>query len=130
MTRHVIRTDRSCELGVSQHAHNREEVHRSFIRINLLKMVQATANVAHVNLMDFSAPAQVFDDGQDLRAWIFQPFSRRSETQLESVVRAVHNSFVTFNGLEDRGRIPVIHSLITKRKARRIVWVTRSEERR
>src|SRR5439155_25198337 len=55
---------------------------------------------------------------------ILQPFSGRAETELESIVRAVHNRFVTFKGFEDRGRVPVVCSLITERKTRWIVRMT------
>ena len=103
VTRHVIGTDRSGELGVAQHPHDGEEIHHPFVGINLFELVQATANVAHVDLVDLSTPAQVFDNRRNLRVWILQPFRGRSETQLESVVRTVHNRFVTFKGFEDRG---------------------------
>src|SRR5439155_4478517 len=58
MTRHVVGTDCPGELGVSQHPHDGEEVHHPFVGINLFKIVQAAADVAHVNLVNFSAPAQ------------------------------------------------------------------------
>src|SRR5438094_5867599 len=66
MTRHVIGTDRSGELPVAQHPHDGEKVHHPLVGINLFEIVQATADVAHVDLMNFSAPAQILDNREYL----------------------------------------------------------------
>src|SRR5438034_234417 len=124
MTRHVVGTNRSGELGVAQHAHDGEESQHSFGGKNLVELVQAAADVAHVNLVDFSSPAQVLDDGENFLVGILEPLGGGSETQLESVVRAVNNRFVTLDGLEDGRRVPVVCALIAERKAGRIIRVT------
>src|SRR2546426_1125034 len=107
MTRHMIGTYRPGELRVAQDSHDLEEVHLALVRKNFLEIVEPAANVAHMDLVDFSSFAQVANNGQDLAVWVFQPLSGRSKTQLKSIVWTLNDRFVSFDCFKDRWRIPI-----------------------
>src|SRR5262245_2900146 len=108
MPGHVIGAKRSGKLCVSHDSHDLEKVHVAFIRENLRKVMQSSADVAHVNLINFSSLAQILDNRQNLCLWVLQPLSCRSQTQLKSVVRTINDGLVSFDRLKNRWRIPVI----------------------
>ena len=70
MTRHVIRADGTRELCVPQDAHDLQEIHFALVGENLLKVVEASANVAHMDLVYFAPFAEVLDNGEHLSFWI------------------------------------------------------------
>src|SRR5438034_3735390 len=123
--RHVIGAQRAGKLDVSQNSHDLEEVHNAFIRENLVEIVETAANVSHMDLVYFSPFAQVLNDRQDFCLRVLQPLARGSQAQLKSVVWAVHDRFVPFDGFNDRWRIPVVGALIPEWESRRIVRMAR-----
>ena len=70
MTRHMIGADRQAELRVPQNAHDLQEIHLAFIGIHLRKIVEASSDVSHVDLVYLPPARQVLDDREHFRAWI------------------------------------------------------------
>src|ERR1043166_9024977 len=95
MTRHMIRADRAGKLRVPQNSDHLEKIHVSFIRIHFREIVKSSTDVAHMDLSFFSSSTKVWDKGEIFSRRFLYPFPRRSETQLESVVRAVDDCFVS-----------------------------------
>src|ERR1035441_5797494 len=115
MSRHMVRADRAGKLHVPQDAHDLEEVHLSLVGIHFREVVKAAADIAHVNLVYLSALAQVFDDREDFAGRTLYPFRNRAQAQLEPVIRTVDDRFVSLEAFEDRGRVPILGTLIAER---------------
>ena len=111
-----IGAERTGELRVAEDAHDLEEIHLPFIRKYFLEIVKASLYVAHVDLIDLAALAQILDDRKHFGFWILQSLGGCAETQLKSVVRAVYNGLVSFDRFEYGRRIPVIRALISERQ--------------
>src|SRR5437879_3057034 len=101
MFRHMIGQDGTAKLYVAKNAHDLKEIHLSFIRVYLLEIAVAAANVTHVDLVDLAALSQVACNRQDVGSRVLQSFSGRAQTKLEAIVRAVDQGFVAFESIED-----------------------------
>ena len=66
--------------GFPQNTHDLEEIHVAFVRIYLGKVMQTSADVAHVDLIDLPAITKVLDDREDFRSGILQAFTGGSQT--------------------------------------------------
>src|SRR5262245_9073837 len=101
MVRHVVRTDRASELCVSKNAHDPEKIHLSLVGVHFFKTVQPAPDITHVDLVDFSALAEILNNRQNFTSWVLQSFCRSPQTQLKPVVRAVDDGFIPLDGLEN-----------------------------
>ena len=111
-------------MRIPENAHDPEEVHVAFIRIDLREIVKPATDVAHVDLVDLPPFAQVLDDRKDFRQGSLQALARGPQAQLKSIVGTVDDRFVAFESLKNRRRIPVLSPLVAKRQAR---WIIRMD---
>ena len=72
MSRHMVGTDGSRELDIPENSHDAEEIDFALIGINFLEIQEASTYVAHVNLVDLAALAEILHDSQDFLSGIFQ----------------------------------------------------------
>src|SRR5262245_27292009 len=121
MTRHMIGADRKCELRIPQDSHDLEEIHHSLIRIYFCEIVKPSLDIAHMYLMDLPAFGQILDDGKYFQSGSLQALSCCSKTQLEAVIRAINDSVVPLERIEDRRGVPILRALIAERKTGRVI---------
>ena len=72
------------------HLDGLDEIDVAFVGVDLDEVVAMAANIAEMNVEDFLARAEVADDVEDLRAWIFEVFRDGPLTEVQAVIRRTH----------------------------------------
>jgi len=62
-------------------------IHLSLVRIHFRELIEATADIAHLDLVDLAAPAQISTNREHFTGRILQSFGYRTQAQLESIRR-------------------------------------------
>ena len=65
MAPHMIRTESTRELQISQNSNDLEKIHLPFIGVHFREIVKLSADVSHMDLVYLPSFAQVFDNGED-----------------------------------------------------------------
>jgi hypothetical protein len=67
-----------------------KEVDVPLIRIDFREVMEAAADVPHMHLVNFAALSQIPHNWNDFVLGVLEPFGSCAKTQLEAIVRAVH----------------------------------------
>src|SRR5262249_2451183 len=86
--RHVIGHDHSVVTDFFVDAHRLQHVHVAVVNERLLEIEKTPANIAEMDVEDFSALAEISNDIEDLFAGIFEHLRDRTLTEIQPVIFA------------------------------------------